>query len=119
MQNDGGRLATGSRQRGPHPRLVRGERRDTAPRSRRATGDWSGAEVRKRAQAADDEVRDVLAVGREQLLAVDLHVEPRLVGERLQLALDVVRHPLLDHEHAALAAQEPDQLLGNQRVDAR
>jgi hypothetical protein len=48
---------------------------------------------------------------------VNLHVEPRVVGERPQLALDVVRHPLLDDEQPALAPHEADQLLGHERVD--
>ncbi len=69
-------------------------------------------------EPAHDEARDVLAVRRQEVLAVDLDVEARLVRERLQLALDVVRHPLLDHEDAALAAHEGDELLRHQRVQA-
>ena len=68
-------------------------------------------------EPADDELRDVLAVRREHVLAVDLDVELRVVGERSQLALDVVRHPLLDHEETPLAAHERDQLLRDERVD--
>src|SRR2546430_6075664 len=57
-------------------------------------------------QAADDEVRHVLAVRREKLLALDLDGKPRLVRERLQLALDVVRHPFFDDEDALLRSEE-------------
>ena len=83
-------------------------------------GDRLGRRIRrdeKFAQAADDQGRHVFAVRREHLLALDLDVELRVVRERLQVALDVVRHPLLDHEHARLAPQELQQLLGDQRMD--
>jgi hypothetical protein len=56
-------------------------------------------------------------VRREQVLALDLDAETRLVRERLELALEVVRHPLFHDQDPVLAAQELDQLLGDERVD--
>ena len=82
---------------------------------RGAERSWLGRGQEAR-EAADDELGHVLAVGRQHVLAVDLDVEPGVVGQRFQLLLDVIRHPLFDHEHVTLAAQEPDQLLGHDRM---
>ncbi len=67
-------------------------------------------------ESAQHTLGHVLAVGAEQVLAVDVHRQPLVVRERLHLLLDVVRHALLDHEHPTLAAQEVEQLLGHERV---
>ena len=70
----------------------------------------------KAREATDHECGHVFAVGREDILAVDLDVEAGVVGLRLQFLLEVVRHPLFDHEDVALPAQEADQLLGHRRM---
>src|SRR5207253_9055902 len=57
----------------------------------------------KALEPTDHELRHVLPVLLKQVLAVDVDVEARLVRQRAELALDVVRHALLDDEHAALA----------------
>src|SRR5215510_147474 len=70
---------------------------------RGAEHSWLGRGQEAR-EAADDELGHVLAVGRQHVLAVDLDAEPRVVGQRFQLLLDIIRHPLFDHEHVTLAA---------------
>ena len=42
---------------------------------------------------------------------------PVVVGQRLQLLLDEVRHPLFEDEHARLALEESQELLGHERMD--
>ena len=85
-------------------------------RRRDHRAEWGGLEELR--EAAHHEPRDVLAVGREEILAVDVDIQARLVRERLELALDEVRHTLLDHEDLALAPHERDELLGHQRMQA-
>ena len=59
----------------------------------------------------------VLALRGHHVLAVDARGDPVLVGQRLQLLLDEARHAFLEHEHALLALEEGDELLGHERMD--
>ena len=100
VQKDGGRLATGSGRTSPtFSRCAVSARY----RSSIATVDCdlTPAEVRKRRRPPITRWGTYSPCGERQLLALDLDAEPRLVGERLQLALDVVRHALFDDEARA------------------
>jgi len=68
-------------------------------------------------EGGQHELGHVLALGGHRVLAFDAHGESPVVGQRLQLLLDEVGHPLLQHEHAALAVEEIDELLGHQRMN--
>ena len=92
--------------RAPLPH-VRGEGR---PPSLRVTAE----EARERGQ---HHLGHVLALRGHHVLAVDARGDPVLVGERLQLLLDEARHAFFEDEHALLALEEDEELLGHERVD--
>ncbi len=70
----------------------------------------------KLAQARRQHRRGVFAAHRQHVLAGDLRLDVAAAQDGVEIALDIVRRALLDHQHGFLAAAEFDEFVLDQRI---